>query len=312
MKTKETPSYMIRNVQIPRKSPHFMKCRKAVRDLVKKESLTDVVVAFSGGADSLALTAACLAEGLSVTTVCVNHNLQANSSEVAKNASQIALSMGASTSIIDVYVPSTGSMEAEARTLRYQALRKVAQGKKIMVGHTMNDQAETLLLGVMRGKTTGMLEVNDDILRPLLTVRRSDTIGACDELGLEYWSDPQNEDESYQRVFVRKTLIPTIQDKIGGDMISSLSNAAQIAQEDSEFLDSLAEVTYDCNRLQSMHVSIRRRSIVKMLHQNNVRVSTEVISSIDDMVMCWRGQKALQMDGKKIYRVKNMLYIDSI
>lgn len=302
-------TYMIGDVEIPRRSPQMMKCRVAVRKAIQEHALTEVIVGLSGGADSTALVAAALAEGLDVLAVSIDHGLQNGSHEVSVAACKRAERMGAQTLVVSVKVPSEGSMEAQARDARYAALRRVAQGRPIMIAHTMDDQAETMMLGLMRGKGSGMSEVNGDIVRPLLSVRRSDTVGACEELGLEYWSDPQNDDLSYDRVFVRKSLLPAMNRQGGVDAVRSVASAASMMVEDNDLLESMSPLTDDCGVLEGLHPALRRRSVVKFLHANEVTFSAEALAQVLAMVGQWKGQKPVGCGDKVISRIQGKLVV---
>lgn len=312
MSTMEKKSYMIGEIEIPRKSPHFMSCRNSIRAAIVDKGIDNVVIGISGGADSLAMTAACLAEGVKVHAVSINHNLQEGSYGVSVNAIRQAMSMGATGEIVNVHVPSGGSMEANARNVRYDAIRTVANGRKILIGHTMDDNAETFILGAMRANLTGLNSYNDDIVRPLLNVRRKDTLKACEELGLDYWSDPQNEDTKYRRVAVRKQILPMISDVNNGDAIPSIAITAHNAQEDNDLLNSMAMTmaTDDCNSLYHMHPAIRRRIIVNMIHDKGISPSVDMINRINDLVIRWNGQKPFAVNNMMVYRKNGKIVIE--
>ena len=218
------------SLELPHTSPHFLEIRRAVRGHTDMR----VVVGLSGGPDSVALLAGTLAEGREVEAICIDHGLQDASAEVAATAAETARALGAAATVLRIDVPSSGSMEANARHARYTALASAANGRPIWVGHTMDDQAETLLLSALRGHATGMLERSTwedgtTIVRPLLGVRRANTVGACSELGLEVWSDPHNDDQSFRRVALRNRLLPDLANIIGGDPVPGLAQAAERA-----------------------------------------------------------------------------------
>ena len=142
------------SLELPHTSPHFLEIRRAVR----RHTDMHVVVGLSGGPDSVALLAGTLAEGREVEAICIDHGLQDASAEVAATAAETARALGAAATVLRIDVSSTGSMEANARHARYTALTSAANGRPIWVGHTMDDQAETLLLSALRGHATGMLE----------------------------------------------------------------------------------------------------------------------------------------------------------
>ena len=225
------------SLELPHTSPHFLEIRRAVR----RHTDMRVVVGLSGGPDSVALLAGTLAEGREVEAICIDHGLQDASAEVAATAAETARALGAAATVLRIDVPSTGSMEANARHARYTALTSAANGRPIWVGHTMDDQAETLLLSALRGHATGMLERSTwedgaTIVRPLLGVRRANTVGACSELGLEVWSDPHNDDQSFRRVALRNRLLPDLADIIGGDPVPGLAQAAERAAWETDLV----------------------------------------------------------------------------
>ena len=201
----------------PRRSPHFLACRRGVRAIygdARGEAPASVVVGLSGGPDSLALVAAAVAEGLDVEAICVDHQLQPGSRQVAERAAETVTRIGAKARVVAVDVRGTAGMEEAARRARYQALARAACGRDVLVAHTAEDQAETLLLGLLRGQVTGMAERAEvegaQVVRPLLHARRADTVGACEELGWEYWQDPQNNDRAFRRVALRRDIIPQL------------------------------------------------------------------------------------------------------
>ena len=184
----------------PDRSPAFLKLRRAVRALASEDP---VLIGLSGGADSLGLVAAALAEGRDVLALCVDHGLQSDSATVADRAVAMARSLGAEARSVKVQV-KPGNIEAQAREARYKALMTAAaaESRSVWVAHTMDDQAETYLLGSLRGRAVGM-PVSGTVIRPFLSVRRADTVAACAELGLEVWHDPMNADPRFRRVRVR-------------------------------------------------------------------------------------------------------------
>ncbi|TNL96118.1 tRNA lysidine(34) synthetase TilS [Corynebacterium tapiri] len=268
----------------PRVSPHFLACRRSVRPL--RPAHPDVVVGLSGGADSLALVAACVAEKFAVHAVVVDHQLQEGSAAVAERAAEQARDLGASAQVIAVDVVDDGvGMEAAAREARYAALREVAGQRPVLVAHTANDQAETLLLGLLRGRAVGMSAASGQILRPFLQIRRADTEGACRELGLAWWSDPHNNNPAFARVAVRTRVIPELERILGGDAVAPLALAAERAAADEALLAGWADgPTDDARELASLPEPVRRRQIVAWLQAHTLRVSDGVVRGIDKLV----------------------------
>ena len=268
-----------------------------------------VAVGLSGGADSLALCAAMIAEGHDVIALCVDHGLQDGSREQAERAARQAENLGARARVLEVQVPEEAgnSLEAAARQARYQAMSAAARedgaarGKtarrgeralEIAVAHTADDQAETLLLGALRGRVAGMPEravvEGARVVRPFLQVRRADTEGACAELGLEVWQDPQNADTDFRRVALRREIIPELSRVIGGDAVPALAQAAMDTARDEEYLATAA--TADCAELAALPEPRRRRAIAAWLIERGVKVTREGIGGIGKLCTNWHGQ----------------------
>ncbi|AKK11880.1 tRNA lysidine(34) synthetase TilS [Corynebacterium uterequi] len=293
-------------VAYPRRSPHFLACRRAVRPLAQAHP--EVVVGLSGGADSLALTAALLAEHSQVFAVIVDHQLQPGSAEVARQAARTARQLGAEATVVAVDIPRTAEgMEAAARKVRYQVLweHARARGVPLAVAHTMEDQAETLLLSALRGRATGMaakpFAAADDaccLHRPLLGVRRADTVGACLELGISYWQDPHNGNPAFRRVRLRQDTIPHLGEVVGGDAVEPLARAASLAAADDALLNQLAGApTDDCATLAAQPEPLRRRRLVAWLRQQGLAVTAPVLDGVDRLVVDYHGQGGVAAGG---------------
>jgi len=255
-----------------------------------------VAVGLSGGADSLALLAALVAEGHDVLALCVDHRLQEGSRAQAERAAEQARELGARARVLSVEAGATGpeSMEAAARVARYRALAAVcaAEELEVAVAHTADDQAETLLLGALRGRVTGMSERSEvegsRVVRPLLSVRRADTEGACAELGLSVWKDPQNADTNFRRVALRREVIPQLSRIIGGDAVPALAQAARDAALDDAAL--YTPPTTDCAELAAMAEPRRRRAIAAWLVSEGVEVTRRGVGDVAKLCTHWRGQ----------------------
>lgn len=309
----------------PRQSPHFLACRRAVRPFTRP-----ALIGLSGGPDSLALVAAAAAEGKDVRALVVDHGLQAGSSDVAARAATQAAELGVPADIIRVSVDAAPgqSLEAAARTARYAALADAASSdsvsapRDIWVAHTLDDQAETLLLGALRGNPAGMAPVSAvkagpdspsrspsrslHLARPFLALRRADTVGACDELGLDPWLDPMNDDRAYRRVGVRKDIIPALSGLIGGDAAPALARAAERIAADQELLASLVDCgpTADCGVLAADPAPVRQRRILAWLREEGQRVVGEPLvvsgaqlADIERLCTHWHGQGPVAISG---------------
>jgi tRNA(Ile)-lysidine synthase len=217
-----------------------------------------VLVACSGGADSLALAAAVAFEapraGLRAGGVVVDHGLQPGSAEVAASVVETMASLGLDPALrVSVRVAGPGDPdgyagpEAAARSARYAALDQtaVAAGAAVVaLGHTLDDQAETVLLGLARGagarSLAGMPGHSGRYLRPLLGLRRAQTQAACAALGLKPWDDPQNCDPAFTRSRVRHELLPALEAALGPGVTEALARTARLLRADADALDELA------------------------------------------------------------------------
>jgi len=280
----------------PRVSPHFLACRRGVRAAALNPA---VAVGLSGGADSLALMAALVAEGHDVIALCVDHRLQDGSRAQAEYAAEQARELGARARVLSVEAGVDAgsrpeSMEAAARMARYRVLADAcaAEELEVAVAHTADDQAETLLLGALRGRVTGMSERSEvegaRVVRPLLGVRRADTEGACAELGLSAWQDPQNMDRGFRRVALRREVIPQLSRIIGGDAVPALAQAASDAALDDAALRT--PPTTDCAELAAMAEPRRRRAIAAWLVGEGVEVTRKGVGDVGKLCTHWHGQ----------------------
>ena len=296
----------------PRKSPHFLACRRAVRLCWQTSHGGDtggpVVIGLSGGPDSLALVAAALTEGVPVLAVVVNHNLQEGSAQVAGEAAVQARALGASTRIVhvDVDVERGGSVEAAARQARYAALFEVAaeaagDRAEVWVAHTADDQAETLLLGALRGNPSGMLQRSGNLVRPFLYLRRADTVGACTELHLHPWHDPMNADPAFRRVAMRTEIIPALSELLGGDAVPALARTADRIAQSNEVIRELASASteMDCEELAGLPAVVRRFRIHAWLVEKHVHPNGAQLDAIERLVTHWRGQVGVELAGSQ-------------
>lgn len=258
-------------------------------------------VALSGGADSLALTA--VSAALRPTTaLIVDHGLQPESAAVAEQAQRQAIAVGcADAHVLRVDVGSAGGPEAAARDARYAALESARAGAPVLLAHTLDDQAETVLLGLGRGSgprsLAGMRAYDDPWCRPLLGQRRSTTEAACAELGLTPWQDPHNADPRYTRVRVRTEVLPLLEAVLGGGVAEALARTAAALREDTEALDATAAevaVTGDSVAVASLaglSGAVRRRVIRGWLHRGGAcDLNDGQIRAVDRLVTDWRGQ----------------------
>jgi tRNA(Ile)-lysidine synthase len=208
---------------------------------------TRVVVGCSGGADSLALLALARARGLDVVAVYVDHGLRAGTEHDVAVVRAAAAAVGAKVRVVPVQVDARANVEARARAARYVALESTADrvgAAAILVAHTRDDQAETVLLALLRGSGTaglaGMPAVRGRIRRPLLALRRADTHELCARLGWAPAADPMNEDLQHRRVWLRREVIPQLERGAQRDLVEVLARQAAVLRADDELLRELA------------------------------------------------------------------------
>lgn len=253
-----------------RLAPVVGTARKMLQDALAAAGYPDrVLVACSGGPDSLALAAVAAYFGrrghvdghpVSVGAVVVDHQLQPGSAGVAATTARTLEELGLSpVTIRTVDVASSGAgPEAAARDARHAALEAAADeagAASILLGHTLDDQAEQVLLGLARGSGTrslaGMRPARGRLLRPFLGLRRADTLEICRVEDLEPWHDPSNTDPVYARSRTRVEVLPLLEDKLGPGVAESLARTAAILQLDADYLEDVANDTFERLRQQT-------------------------------------------------------------
>ena len=233
--------------------PPVAAVRNAVRASLAGLAPGDLVLAAcSGGQDSLALAAALAfvapRAGLRAGAVTVDHGLQEGSADRAASVAATLRGLGLDpVRAVTVTVDGPGGPEAAARAARYAALEKAAAdagAAAVLLGHTLDDQAETVLLGLARGSgprsLAGMPPRRGLFIRPLLGVRRSVTAAACAALGLSAWSDPHNADRRFARVRVRLDALPALEAALGPGVAEALARTADQLRDDAEVLEKIA------------------------------------------------------------------------
>ena len=220
-----------------------------------------LLVACSGGPDSLALAAIAAhfarRGDVRVGAIIVDHDLQKNSAAVAAQTAQTLTDLGLHPVITEKVQVPVGNMgpEMAARTARYTAFTKAVEAtgaRAVLLGHTLDDQAETVLLGLSRGSGTRSLagmppvrvEEGVTYLRPFLGLRRTDMLDICDAETLTPWIDPTNTDQSLMRARIRHSVLPYLEEHLGGDVARSLARTASVAGPDAEYLDEQAQAAY--------------------------------------------------------------------
>ena len=292
-----------------------------------------VLVALSGGPDSLALAAAVAFEapraGVKAGAVIVDHQLQAGSADAASRAAEQATQLGLDPVLIrTVTVGSDGGPEAAARTARYAALDNAARESDalaVLLGHTHDDQAESVLLGLARGSgpasLAGMDPATGRYLRPLLGIPRETTVQACADAGLEPWLDPHNDDPSFTRVRVRRTVLPMLEKELGPGIREALVRTADQLREDSDALDHFAEeiaedlaehseagISLPVKSLEVQPAALRQR-LIRLAIQSEFHVSISRAQTLEvaRLVTDWHGQGAVHLPGLRVERQGGLL-----
>jgi tRNA(Ile)-lysidine synthase len=226
------------------------------------EAGTHVTCAVSGGPDSLALLALAAASGCVATAVHVDHGLRAGSGAEAAVVADAAQRFGAAFESRAIQVDPGPNLEARARDARYSVLPKDA-----LTGHTADDQAETVLLNLLRGAGLDGLAGMTAERHPLLQLRRTDTHALCADLGLEPVRDPMNHDARFRRSRVRNELLPLLEAIAERDVAAVLARQARLLGDDAAFLDELAAVLdpTDAAVLAAAPAPLARRAIRRWL-----------------------------------------------
>lgn len=228
-----------------------------------------VTLAVSGGPDSLALLVLATAAALRVTAIHVDHGLRCGSGGEAETVARAAEHYGAAFEARTVQVEPGGDLEARARSARYAVLPI-----DVMTGHTMDDQAETVLLNLVRGAgldgLSGIRRTSDASpgrRRPLLEIRRADTEALCELEGLEPVRDPSNDDPDFRRNRIRREVIPLLSEVAGRDVVPVLARQADLLSDEADLLDQLAAELdpTDARRLRAAPLPLARRALRRWL-----------------------------------------------
>ena len=317
-----------------RLSPSQGQLRLAVRNTLTSHTKPGqkLLVAVSGGADSLALASAVEFEakklGLKIAAAVIDHSLQKDSDKVAAQTAKTLTTLGFEEVVVKkIAVGKAGGPEAAARTARYTALEKIRQQTRshfIVLGHTSSDQAETVLLGLVRGSgsksLSGMSEKTGLLLRPLLVIDRATTEAFCKDSGIKYWLDPQNKDEKFLRVMIRKHVLPFLEKQLGGSVAASLVRTSDQLREDNAYLDSQAGksfkkyakvstsgISFDAKAIEKLPSAILNRVIKMALDGFGSESSRTHVLAVSDLVLSWHGQKPLALPGVRVVRKGNTI-----
>lgn len=312
--------------------------RRAVRASLSGHDEGDLVlVALSGGADSLALAAGLAFEapraGVRAGAVVVDHDLQGDSRTVSARAAEQARALGLDpVVVVRVAVGTEGGPEAAARTARYSALSAQAAGlgaRAVLLGHTLDDQAETVLLGLTRGSgptsLMGMEARSGLYSRPLLGLRRTVTVAACSDAGLDAWADPHNVDPTFTRVRLRETVLPVLERELGPGVAEALVRTADALREDGaaldHFADELAEeladhaeagISLDVRGLAANPAALRQR-LIRLAVRSEFGVSLSRVQTLEvaRLVTDWHGQGPVSLPGITVGRSGGALHFSA-
>jgi tRNA(Ile)-lysidine synthase len=301
-------------------SPAVAAVRNAVRASVAGSAPGDLVLAAcSGGPDSLALAAALAfvapRAGLRAGAVTVDHGLQEGSADRAAAVAAVLSGLGLDpVRAVAVTVDGAGGPEAAARTARYAALEAAAAelgATAVLLGHTLDDQAETVLLGLARGSgarsLAGMPPRRGVFLRPLLGLRRQVTAGACAALDLAPWADPHNADRRFARVRVRLDALPALEAALGPGVAEALARTADQLRDDAEVLEKIASSRRTADpdlmsaaALAELPGAVRSRvlrSAALAAGCPATALTSAHVTRIEELVTDWRGQRWIDLPG---------------
>ena len=313
-------------------NPATVAIRSAVRESLAGCSAGDtVLVAVSGGADSLALAVALVPEcknlQIKLVGATIDHQLQSASTEQAnKVVTQLSELEITEIENIKVKVEITDGLEASARRARYAALDLLSEkhgAKLIFLGHTLNDQAESVLLGLARGSgarsLSGMARTAGKYCRPLLSITRTQTLAACAENKLTPWIDPHNSDSQFARVRVRTDALPKLEESIGPGITEALARSADLLRDDADALEGWAEqyaIGIDLSDLEvsglaNLPKAVRTRILRMAIYAAGApsgSISADHVASVEALVTSWHGQGACSLPGGvKVERISGRL-----
>lgn len=305
----------------------------AVAEAVADDPATTLLVACSGGADSLALAFGAhhvaTRTGHALQAVIIDHGLQSDSAAVSTAAREQLVRIGFDdVSVLPVQVAECGDgTESAARRARYAALDRMAADTDAMVllGHTRDDQAETVLLGLARGSGTrslaGMAARRGPYRRPLLGLPRTTTHGTCVEQGLTPWQDPHNDDLRFARVRTRRRVLPVLEDQLGPGIAEALARSAALARADADLLDLLAAEALEraagpggglaVDVLAELAPALRSRVLrAWLLDAGAAEITATHVEAVDALVTRWRGQRGIDLPGLRVVRVAGRIEVD--
>jgi tRNA(Ile)-lysidine synthase len=292
-------------------APAVAAVRVAVRRALGALGSTRLLVACSGGPDSVALAAAVAVEARApVGLLTVDHGLQPGSAERAEAVAELGRRLGLDpVRVLPVTVGTAGGPEAAARAARYPAMAAAAGDAYVLLGHTLDDQAETVLLGLGRGSgprsVAGMRPVDPPWVRPLLGVRRATTVAACAAEELATWDDPHNADPRFTRSRLRHEVLPLLEEVLQGGVAEALARTAALLRSDVDVLDAAADEvraavvdgagTLDAVLLAGHPAAIRTRVLRGWLAET--ALTSAHLDALDALLVTWRGQGPVGLPG---------------
>ena len=301
-------------------APAVAQLRRAVRSaLTGLPAPRRVLVACSGGADSLALAAATAfvadRAGTRAGLITVDHGLGAGSDVQAQRVAALGYELGLDpVEVVRIDVGTAGGPEAAARDARYAALDAAATAldASVLLGHTRDDQAETVLLGLGRGSgprsIAGMPAADGRYRRPFLAVDRATTRAACAALGLPVWQDPHNTDPAFTRVRLRHEVLPLLEDVLQGGVAAALARTAELLADDLAALDAWAAAVLDDEPgteldvagLAALPRAVRTRVLRAWATPAGAApLSAERTAALDALVSAWHGQGPVELSGRR-------------
>jgi tRNA(Ile)-lysidine synthase len=237
-----------------------------------------VVCALSGGADSTALVALAVAAGCVTRAVHVHHGLRDRADDDAANAERVGAQLGVDVAVRHVEVGAGPNLEARARAARRRALPE-----DVLTGHTLDDQAESVLLALLRGAgATGLSAMTPGVTKPILALRRRETEAVCRALGLVWAVDETNADARFRRNRVRHDVLPLLDEIAERDVAPLLDRTASLLRDDDALLDELASTLdpTDVRALAAAPVPLARRALRRWLAIDGYPPSAAVIERV--------------------------------
>ena len=235
--------------------------------------------AVSGGADSMALLVLATQVSSEVKAIHVDHGIRKNSDAEADFVFQTAQSLGATFESVAIEVQPGPNLEARARKARYSVLPE-----NVLTGHTADDQAETILLALIRGSAWhGLSGIRPSLQRPILKLRRLETEAVCQEFNINYFKDPSNEDLLFRRNQIRHQILPLLNSISDRDLVPILERQADIFRSGADFLKAESEKINptNCDELSEAHTAVARESIRNWIWENRDDDHPPDIATID-------------------------------